>query len=103
METLEMLVHNIENPQTPENERKSLISKLNLKGFASTDIENAAFEYWTIYFQNNMQTILADRIVLISHLLPDEDFRQCFENAFQEFRQRKKHLGIDDIRKFWAP
>jgi hypothetical protein len=103
MSTAEQLVRTIEKPQTAENERDSLISKLNLLGAASDDIEKFAYTFWKEYFKENMQSILADRIVLISHLLPDDIFKQCFEDTFVEYQQRKKHLGIDDIRKFWAP
>jgi hypothetical protein len=98
-----ILIAFIENPNTPENQREKAISKLNLTGTCNADIEELAYEYWQNYFAENIEEILTKRLVIISHLLPDNLVNQCFEDVFAEYQERKKQLGIDDIRKFWAP
>lgn len=98
-----VLIAFIENPNTLENQREKAISKLNLSGVCNADIEELAYEYWQNYFAENIEDILKERLVIISHLLPDDVINQCFEDVFAEYQERKKQLGIDDIRKFWAP
>ena len=54
-------------------------------------------------FAQNMEDILSKRLVIISHLLEDDVVNQCFKDTFQEYQDKRKQMGIDDIRKFWAP
>jgi|TARA_B110000908_G_scaffold149152_1_gene182193 hypothetical protein len=103
LEAIEKLIAFIENPKTLEAEREEAISKLNLSGTSSTDIEELAYTYWQNYFAENMDEILSERLVIISHLLPDGTLNECFQDTFQEYQDRKKQLGIDDMRKYWAP
>lgn len=103
MEAVAKLVAYIENPETPEAEREKAISELNLSGTSSEKIEELAYAHWQEYFAENMDAILSERLVIISHLLEDNVINQCFEDTFQEYQDRRKQLGIDDIRKFWAP
>jgi hypothetical protein len=103
MKTAEELVAFIENPSTSEAEREKAISALNLLGVGNAAIEEMAYTYWNDYFAENIEDILKSRLVLVSHLLPDNLLNQCFSDVFQEYQQRKKDLGIDDIKKFWAP
>ena len=98
-----VLIAFIENPNTLENQREKAISKLNLSGVCNADIEELAYEYWQNYFAEKIEDILKERLAIISHLLPDDVINQCFEDVFAEYQERKKQLGIDDIRKFWAP
>lgn len=103
MEAVAKLVAYIENPGTAEADRDKAISELNLLGKPSTQIEEIAYTHWQEYFAENMDAILSERLVIISHLLEDNVINQCFEDIFQEYKDRKKQLGIDDMRKFWAP
>ena len=103
MKALEDLIAYIENASTSEQKREEAISQLNLLGVGNAKIEELAYAYWNDYFAENIEEILRSRLVLISHLLPDELLNQCFKDVFQEYQQRKKDLGIDDIQKFWAP
>lgn len=103
MKSAEELIARIENTSTSEKEREKAISDLNLQGVGNAAIEDLAYSYWSDYFAENMDEILKSRLVLISHLLPDHLLNQCFSDVFKEYQQRKKDLGIDDIKKFWAP
>ncbi|PCJ65905.1 MAG: hypothetical protein COA58_07440 [Bacteroidetes bacterium] len=103
MEAITKLVKFIEDPFTKEEEREKAISELNLLGTPLSDIEEIAYTHWQNYFAENIEDILTKRLVIISHLLPDDVVNQCFENVFQEYRDKRKQMGIDDIRKFWAP
>ena len=91
-----ILIAFIENPNTRELEREKAISKLNLSGVCNADIEELAYEYWPNYFAENMEEILTQRLVIISHLLPDDIVNQCFEDVFTEYQERKKQMGIDN-------
>ena len=84
MKTVKELVTFIETPSSPPEEREAAISELNLIGAANDDIESLAYEFWQTYFTKHMNSILSDRIVLISHLLPDHVLRQCFSDVFEE-------------------
>jgi hypothetical protein len=97
------LIEFIESPQTSVNERERCISELNLQGVGDSKIQELAYDYWQRYFAQNMDEILSKKYVLISHLLPDELLNQCFTDVFEEYKNKKKEMGIDDIRKFWAP
>lgn len=99
----EKLIAFIENPLSKETERERAISELNLLGIGNAKIEELAYLYWQDYFSTNLLEILKDRIVVISHLLPDTLLNQCFSDVFEEYKQRKNDLGIDDIQKFWVP
>lgn len=103
LETITKLVAFIENPDTKEEERERAISELNLLGKPASEIEEIAYSHWQEYFAENMDAILKERLVIVSHLLGDDLVNQCFQDTFQEYQDRKKQLGIDDIRKFWAP
>lgn len=100
MEAITKLVAFIESPETPESEREKAISELNLMGKPSADVEEAAYSHWQVYFADHIESILKERIVIVSHLLPDEVVNQCFENSFIEYREKLKQMGIDDIQKF---
>lgn len=103
MKSAKELVAYIESLSTSESDREKAISELNLLGVGNAEIEELAYSYWNTYFAENIEEILQSRLVLISHLLPDHLLNQCFSDVFQEYQQRKKDLGIDDIKKFWAP
>jgi hypothetical protein len=103
VEAVKKLIAFIENPNTPEEEREKAITELNLLGTSSSEIEELAYSYWQEYFAEHIESILTQRLVIISHLLPDDEVNQCFQDVFQEYQDRKKQLGIDDIRRFWAP
>ena len=100
---LAKIVAFIEAPDTMESERERALSELNISGVPSNEIEEEAYSYWQDYFAMHMEDILSKRLVIISHLLPDETVNQCFQDTFQEFQDKRKQMGIDDIRKFWAP
>lgn len=100
MEVITKLVTFIENPEIPESEREKAISELNLMGKPSAEIEEVAYRHWRAYFANNVESILKEKIVIVSHLLPDETVNQCFEDSFIEYREKLKQMGIDDIQKF---
>jgi hypothetical protein len=100
MESLTKLVAFIENPTTMESDREKAISELNLLGIPSKEIEETAYTYWQDYFAQNVEEILSDRLVIVSHLLADKVVNHCFENAFLEFKEMRKQMGIDDIQKF---
>ena len=100
MEVITKLVAFIENPEIPESEREKAISELNLMGKPSAEIEEVAYRHWRAYFANNVESILKEKIVIVSHLLPYEAVNQCFENSFIEYREKLKQMGIDDIQKF---
>lgn len=100
MEAITKLVAFIENPETPEREREKAISELNLMGKPSVEIEEVAYGHWRAYFANNVESILKEKIVIVSHLLPDEAVNQCFEDSFIEYREQLKQMGMDDIQKF---
>ena len=102
MTPLEKLIAFIENPNTLEEERDRAISQLNLQGISESKIEEITFDYWSKYFNENLEIILKERIVVISHLLDDKLLNNCFSIVFEEYVQRKKDLGID-VRKYWAP
>ncbi|MBT6236100.1 hypothetical protein N9J89_00710 [Bacteroidia bacterium] len=103
MEAIKKLIAYIESPEISDANREEAISKLNLTGTPAQEIEELAYSHWQEYFAENMDTILQERIVIISHLLEDDVVNQCFKDTFQEYQDRRKQLGIDDIRKFWAP
>jgi len=100
LEVITKLVTFIENPEIPESEREKAISELNLMGKPSAEIEEVAYRHWRAYFANNVESILKEKIVIVSHLLPYEAVNQCFENSFIEYREKLKQMGIDDIQKF---
>ena len=100
MEVITKLVVFIENPEIAESEREKAISELNLMGKPSAEIEEVAYRHWRAYFANNVESILKEKIVIVSHLLPDEAVNQCFEDSFIEYREKLKQMGIDDIQKF---
>ncbi|MDC0105446.1 hypothetical protein OAJ52_05665 [Bacteroidia bacterium] len=100
MEVITKLVTFIENPEIPESEREKAISELNLMGKPSAEIEEVAYRHWRAYFANNVESILKEKIVIVSHLLPYEAVNQCFEDSFIEYREKLKQMGIDDIQKF---
>ena len=102
MDAVDKLIAFIENPSTIEKDREQAISALNLKGIGNAEIEERAYVYWNNFFAENIEDILTKRLVLISHLLPDNVLNQCFTDVFNEYNQRKKDLGIDDIKKFWG-
>lgn len=93
----------IESATTAESERKKALSELNLINISSAEIEEEAYSYWQEYFASNMRDILSKKCVIISHLLEDNVVNQCFTDTFQEYQDKQKQMGIDDIRKFWAP
>ena len=103
LEAVKKLVAFIEAPETLGAEREKAISELNLSGTSSTEIEQLAYSHWQEYFAEHMDEILSDRLVIVSHLLEDDVINRCFQDTFQEYQDRKKQLGIDDIRRFWAP
>lgn len=100
---LAKIVAFIEYPNTASDEREKAISQLNLSGISSQRIEEEAYIYWQNYFAENIEQILSHRLVIISHLLEDAVVNQCFQDIFQEYQDKKNQMGIDDIRKFWAP
>tara|TARA_B110000908_G_scaffold44236_1_gene53850 strand:+ start:481 stop:798 length:318 start_codon:yes stop_codon:yes gene_type:complete len=100
LEVITKLVTFIENPEIPESEREKAISELNLMGKPSAEIEEVAYRHWRAYFANNVESILKEKIVIVSHLLPDEAVNQCFEDSFIEYREKLKQMGMDDIQKF---
>jgi len=100
LEVITKLVTFIENPEIPESEREKAISELNLMGKPSAEIEEVAYRHWRAYFANNVESILKEKIVIVSHLLPDEAVNQCFEDSFIEYREKLKQMGIDNIQKF---
>ncbi len=93
----------LESATTAEADRKRALSELNLNGMPSAEIEEHAYSYWQEYFAHNMEDILSKRLVIISHLLEDDVINQCFKDTFQEYQDKRKQMGIDDIQKFWAP
>jgi hypothetical protein len=99
LEAIEKLIAFIENPKTLEAEREEAISQLNLSGTSSTDIEELSYNYWRNYFANNMNEILSERLVIISHLLPDSTLNECFQDTFQEYQDRKKQLGLHHLQR----
>ncbi|MGY8846199.1 MAG: hypothetical protein ACKVLH_02430 [Bacteroidia bacterium] len=100
MEVITKLVTFIENPEIPESEREKAISELNLMGKPSAEIEEVAYRHWRADFSYNVEKILKEKIVIVSHLLPYEAVNQCFEDSFIEYREKLKQMGIDDIQKF---
>ena len=100
MEAITKLVAFIESPETSESEREKAISELNLRGKPSAEIEEVAYNHWQAYFADNIEGILKERIVIVSHLLPDEVVNQCFENSFIEYREKLKQMGLDNIQRF---
>ncbi len=103
MDAIDKLIAFIESPSTNSTERERAISELNLLGVGNAEIEERTYAYWQSYFAENMEEILTKRYVLISHLLPDTLLNQCFTDVFEEYKNLRKDLGVDDIRKFWAP
>ncbi len=100
METITKLVAFIENPETPESEREKAITELNLLGKPSAEIEEVAYGHWQAYFANNVESILKEKIVIVSHLLADEAVNKCFEDSIIEYRKQVKQMGMNDIQKF---
>ena len=100
MEAINKLVAFIENPSTNEEDRKKALSTLNLQGTPSAEIEELAYAHWQNYFAENMEEILSDKLVIVSHLLSDKTVNECFEDAFEEYKNRRKQMGVDDIQKF---
>jgi len=103
MTHLDELVAFIENPKTNENDRESAISKLTIYGYPEDKIKAEALTYWSNYFENEMDQILNDQISILSHLLDSKVLKLCFDDRFEEYKNRKKDLGIEDIQKFWNP
>lgn len=97
---IENLVAFIEKPETGEAEREKAISELNLLGVSSDKIEELAYAHWQEYFAEHMEEILTERIVVVSHLLPDDTINACFEICFTEYKEKRQQMGIDDIQKF---
>lgn len=102
MTVIEELISFIESPEVVDNEREIAVSKLNLAGVSESEIHKIAFAYWKEYFLEFMEPILKDRLVIISHLLPDDLLQQCFDEAFEEYRNRKNDLWVDS-KKYWIP
>jgi hypothetical protein len=100
LEAIHQLVAYIEKPETSETDREKAISELNLLGKPSAEIEEVAYTHWQKYFTDNIEIILKEKIVIVSHLLPDEVVNQCFENSFIEYQEKLRQMGIDDNQKF---
>jgi hypothetical protein len=100
---LDDIVSNIENPTTEESDRDKFISKLNIYGYKEDDIQQSALIYWRSYFEENLREILEDSFNIESHLLDAEILKKCFSEVFEEYKNRKKDLGVDDIMKYWSP
>ena len=103
MTHLDELVAAIEGVDTDEVSREAYISKLNIYGYKENDITAMAMSYWTDYFRAHIKDLLEGADPVQSHLLNEEQLKECIEIAFEEYQNRKKDLGIDNIRKFWAP
>lgn len=99
-ESIIKLIAFIENPETPNSDREKAISELNLLGIPSTDIEEQAYVHWQEYFAENIESILTERLVIVSHLLPDDVVNQCFQESFAEFNGKRKDMGMDQTQKF---
>ncbi|MBT8326871.1 MAG: hypothetical protein KJP21_04055 [Bacteroidia bacterium] len=102
MDAIEKIIAFIEDPHTSDIEREKALTKLNISGIGDAELEEKAYAFWHGYFAQNIEDILSKRLVLISHMLPDVVLNQCFTDVFNEYVQRKKDLGIDDIKKFWG-
>ncbi|MDA8886101.1 hypothetical protein N8368_03220 [Bacteroidia bacterium] len=100
MKTITKLVAFIENPNTIDLEREKASSELNLLGVPSADIEGLAYAHWQEYFSKHIEEILTERIVVVSHLLNDDTIKECFENSFQEYNQKRAQMSPDSIQKF---
>jgi hypothetical protein len=100
MEAITKLVAFIENPETSIGEREVALSELNLLGKPNNQIEEEAYNYWLDYFAKNIVQILSQRIVVISHLLEDNVFKECFDSSLQEYNQKRAQMGPDSLQKF---
>ncbi len=100
---LDDIVSIIENPNTEDASREEFISKLNIYGYKEEDIQLSALRYWREYFKENLRQILEDSFDIESHLLESEILKNCFTEVFEEYKNRKKDLGVDDISKYWSP
>ena len=100
---LQNMIALIESPKTDETKRDDLISKLNIYGYSEDAIKEEALAYWSVYFEDHMADILQEQQSITSHVLDSEDLKVCFDERFEEYKNRKKDLGIDDIRKYWYP
>ncbi|MBR9861348.1 hypothetical protein GYB22_11485 [bacterium] len=100
---IDALVRLVEWPETSESTRKEAQTKLNIYGFKEEAIKASAQKFWSDYFEQQMDFILSEQPSLESYLLSNSEIQACFDVKFEEYRQRKKDLGIDDIRKYWIP
>ena len=100
MDAIQKLVYFIENPGTESAEREKAISELNLLGKASAEIENEAYNYWHGYFSEQMEEVLSEKIVVVSHLLSEEKINACFQEAFEEFAALKSSQRLTKTQKF---
>jgi hypothetical protein len=100
---LEELIQIIEDQGSSEPERERRLSQLNIFGYSEEAINNECLRYWKAYFRENMQSILNEQRSIESHILDFQGLKSCFDQEFEEFKNRKKDLGIDDITKYWNP
>ena len=100
---LDEIVSIIENPSSDETQREQFISRLNIYGYKEEDIQESALRHWRSYFKENLRQILEDKFSIESHLLESEILKTCFTEVFEEYKNRKKDLGVDDIMKYWSP
>lgn len=67
------------------------------------EIAGYAKVFWKDYLVGHMRSILENNEAVSSYFIAHEDFVQLFQEAFNEYRLRKKDMGIDDHKKYWAP
>lgn len=67
------------------------------------DIASYAKVFWNDYLAGHMKSILEQDQAVSSYFIEHEEFIGVFQEAFNEYRLRKKDMGIDDQKKYWAP
>ena len=97
MTDLTELITAIDFSDLSEQEKEGLVSKLNIYGYKEDKVKETAKELWVAHFRSHLEVILKSDLPVESLLLDTEEMTACFDIAFQEYQDRKKDLGIDDI------
>ena len=65
------------------------------------NIKNVAVEYWKLYIEENIKSIILNKILPKSHFLNDNEMREVLKFEFNKWKEKQELFGID-VTKYWA-
>ena len=65
------------------------------------NIKNVAVEYWKLYIEENIKSIILNKTLPKSHFLNDNEMREVLKSEFNKWKEKQELFGID-VTKYWA-